>query len=694
MRLVWGLLLMGVLVLSVLGIIFGNDVQKKFGIHPLQVGEPKQEAVDRPLIDATPVALDVEAETNSVQDQASRRQHTSRDDVRSDRHVASEQLVMAADHAIESARYEHAVKLLKQVLATTNGTGQSRTHCKLGACYESLELDQAALRHYQLANENSHREPVTTFALLGQCRIWTKTGRATEAQQTLYRELLQQDSNRSEQLTSRLQYELAISIYHTLFEEQREKQKKSVTGIELPRREVRAEQIVQELEKPIPNRKQNDTPEQMVKLEQHTDSIFFSSISKSESTLEFITRLCNEADFGLEIKSKLAEQLASHQLPYRCEHLPLSIILDALLTPQSLTWQQKGSILTISSKTQNAIPSSEPLVRVLKLSLTQAPDHHLAPYAQLVLAGLQQQDGNWLSAIRDYEGFVQRYPNSEFLSHVWFNIGVCRLAARQGEAAEAFHRCVDYGHHDRLSAAALSFLGRIYLMDDTPELAVHPLLKAETMATSQTQRREVQLLLAAACYLAERFEDESRVLQRMRRGQFTQEVSAQYSLLEELLLHAQQSKQAFRQYNPHTLLSAAMKVSSIADAESQRMNHLPVLQFEAFRILGLVDESQRIADKFIRANPQSGLANKLRQSIQKSSVVRDHQSRSPPVNSVANLNKHAETSAAYWRTKLQSQSLSLNERRIALKRLGAIYQKLGKHDLAIRLYTGDLTLVD
>ena len=613
--------------------------------------------------------------------------------------IVSRQLA-TADEAIHEARYEHAANSLEPFSRASNNQLNPNILFKLAACRESLNQDAAALESYEKSLNATRREPLHTAARLGQCRIWTRGGKALAARNALFRSLLNKESVGSFQVEGRLVHELALTATTSLLNSSASRPKLSDQHLHVPHYEVAAEKLLAELARnshaePSASDSHEKLVRSVLKLDQSAEAILVDAKSGDLPVHELIDSLCTAAELHVQVDEACRQKLKKETTSVNFEGLPLALVLDALHAPLDCEWEQNNDVIAIRSVDQEQ-PAVERkrLERLIRFAISSAPDHELAPYSLLASAVVKQRHGQIASAVRDYQQLLERFPRNQFTDDIWMNLGKCYLLSDSRKSLTAFHRASDIASGNYADAIAKAYVGRISLREGDPEKAILPLERAISIVGQDEMQLDLQLLLSAAYLRSTRLEMADQTLQRCLNHTSSSQRRNEIAFLAGMI-RLQRNDNRLRDRQSAELLSAAKQI----DYESCFGEHWWAMGCEAFHALGFQDESLRLYERHRQEYSKLRICRQVEKTIRPAAEIlnasaqnvtaKSHDFMQILENRLASESSYDEI-IAVCEGLLQQPETSPQQRLEALRILGRVSQQRGDHDSAVKYLTADL----
>lgn len=702
MRLKQGHLALAVMIFIVIGTMLGLIGQQRLELNPLDVGERKQN-LDLPSQSSKP-ASKAPRETEPSMPAASVEKLTSESPTPQHSLSRTETAIhFAADAAIQEARYEHASNLLQELKTVAGARVDPRVLFKLGLCRETLGQSEAALENYQRCLDQSHSPTLRGAARLGKARVLLAQGQSKAARDDLYSLLLQQEELQSGPMQARLIHQLATCSTDFSLRGSGSVDDLSQQTIFIPLEEIAVEEVIAEL-----IHSQSHSPKMpaesegirlRLRLDKSVETNFLDVDLTTTSRLAYLEQLAKVTGLSLEMSEDSRRTLDLHVVAVHSKNTPLSILLDATLTPHELGWKQSGSRILIHPFTQFGTNfASTQTERLLKYALATAPEHTLAPICQIGLAAMKHQRGDLTGALREYERTMADSPQLPYASEIWVNVGKCRLALRNRDAIDAFYTAIDLGVGGLVEAVAQASIARIHMRNNAPNLAVIPLQQAEECIIKPTLKQQIRLELAAALLLDGQSQSSEKSLTRWLNNAANEEGRSQFILLAGLLNHLNTPEPQRRERDDVRLLAAISQL----DVAKIPGEHWDYLKARAYHELGMQEEVDARYRAYSSKNSEFPLTARYRELItatepavlssERFSLVEDSELETAiPLHDylAGTSNKTGKNNAVihFLENQLKKNTLSGRERQQTLRILGIIYQLQGEHELAVKCLT-------
>lgn len=683
------------LFLIVLGTVAGRAFQDRFGVTPPRVGEPRVRPADKKSVDSLqmeprkPSDTPLSTSSDKLMLQSSA-QNASLNSVTAEGEKTATALLAMADEAILAARYEYAATILQELVNNQGQQADARVWLKLGLCRETLGDQFAALRSYGQVVDRTYSPELTCAAELGRCRVWTATRRPQTAQSTLYTRLLGLQSIRSDKLRSRVVHQLAASAVHSYLQSNADDLLPWDRQIHLPYEEIvpeacLSEFVLSESRRSVPE--EADLPKtKVLKLGQEASAIHYDVDFPPVSISEFLVSLAKAGEWKLQIDAKASKVCESHTISPEFRGIPLSLVLDAVLTPLEVEWsQQENEIHILSRENEWGLVSADQVERLLKHAIVSAPDHPLVSFSQMSLAAMHESRGAHQEAITAYQQLLDRFPKIPFADQVWLNIGKCRLALGKSDALMAFQKAEDCGKGGEIEVLAHAYMARIHLEDAHPEKAEQILQRAENLADAGPLRENICLLRASALLINGAPSQAALLLDRCGEVPVEATMRNEFALLAGLTRFQLERTSELSTQSRASLLAAAVNL----DEQKAFGKHWILLKSEAYRLLGFLEEAEMLEKRI-----PSQLTNSVRQ-LREPLPATQRESGSSNKSRVEHsetvlTERNAPEQIEHYLAQLASSELTPEQRRDLLQRLGEMFQRRGQHELAIQCFTNSL----
>ena len=614
-------------------------------------------------------------------------------------------LIEQADESLAESDYEGAIRILERVAEQSSETPPF-IRLKLALCKEALHRDSEALRNYQHLLATSKDPQLKSLAVLGQSRLWTRSGQADVAVESLSREVLTLRDHQQTGTRSRLLHQLGISRTESVFAKaQHDPLDDDVLIHPLP--EIVPEEILTEANNPTPNSSDvAGSPEGIrltLQLESDASGTYVSARIPETTIADLLDQL--EAAIGLEVTfdSSLQEVLETRFISVNIDELPVSILLDATLAPLSCRWSQSDRDIKIESISDDENADFnwqlEQARRALQLAVAVGAEHPLTAISNLHLAAIDVRTGSPARAEHLLEATIEADPGMPFRGEAWTNVGKCRLLSGKDNSLAAFYRAIDLeptGHH-----AAIAFwnVGRLLLWEDKPRDAIAPLKKGLARSSKSNEIADLAMLLASALLLSGEPFQANEVL-KDNAAQFEKaSVKNQAAFLASLIRYSRIRDPKLVEQEGATLLRAITNF----DLKQAKGKHWKFLAAVAYLELGITDEAVRLSQQAasewlpcpllalledLCTNRNSEMSRRLLTSEPQTNGIENEQPID--VQALVEMKESGQLEEAYLLSRriLERDDTTENEKQQALQLMGRIHQIRGNHAAAIRCFSG------
>ncbi len=635
-------------------------------------------------------------------------------------------LLREANQAIEEARYEYAESLLSELSKTQGVTVRGRTLLKLGACQETLGLDQAAAKSYQFALRRADSQEVMLAAKLGRARLWAKTGKAKSARNDLLRSLLIHQEIRSSSLEGRLMHQLGLVSANVALQgvvlqngalqgagnsdvASTNDLSNSVLSddvLKIPEAEIAVEEFVRELVTTSPKREEKaqtgNVVQNILKLDESADSILLDVRTPGLSARELMLQIATAAGKTCVVDEDCRERLMSRTVSANFQGLPVSVVCDSVLFPLECTWSERNGELRIllleteSEKKQIQQRQLQQAERLLRHAMTSSPEHSLAPVSMVALAALSARQNDRLAASRTLQRTLKQFPETPHAAEIWLNLGKCQLQIDGDQALTSFYKSADLGDGGETEEIAKLFLGRIHLRNACPMKAISPLRKAIDQASDERLQMEAGLLLATACQMMGQQTESKEALAICLQNPHSLNKRNEIAVISSLIQSSQEKAIPGKRREDITLISAMNNLDFNSTFGEQWWS----LSCREYHRLGFGEEALRLYHKY--QTRYAGLP--IEHELQSLLLSGSEEAGQPRASNCPDQNEMLTTATDFvlnfppessieellelYKAVSQRADTPRHVKRNLLQKLGYAYQKQGHHDLAIQCYTG------
>jgi tetratricopeptide (TPR) repeat protein len=482
---------------------------------------------------------------------------------------------------------------------------------RIGVCYEAVgKLDAAAAR-YQRAIDQSTNAVLSASARLGQARVLS-TKRQFAAARAIYFELIG-SPDRSATLAAEAYHRLASTLMEETFPDR--DSMASASGLSVPEVRIDVGAMIALLgpaqpapANDVPDRRQlavnrvSDDPETM------TMSIRVRDVPLSECIEQISALVQCEVRWRPETLRSTAKQVS-----VSLSDTSLSLVLDAVLEPQLMSWSFEQGVLTIRTATEQTPDRLHAIrqyqaKRMGRIAATLYPEHDLVVHTLLGLAKIETLANQLDAAVGYYQEIMRRFRKSHELRDAWFNLGKAFLAqGRAKDSRDAFYRAVDHGRGTPIEPVAYLYLGRLDIETLDWENASRQLVRSLSLA-QDAEVRALSALLLAAVYLVEQNPQAGNNVLVDHRDLFTaDEFRNKAAFLSALA--------GFRATSDDTEKARRGRILTNSVPQLQGMRHDSLVWSwiigSAFLELGFPNQTTRVYDEAIKGVRPSGLRHAM-----------------------------------------------------------------------------------
>jgi len=425
---------------------------------------------------------------------------------------AASNALQAGDEHFEAGDVAAALKRYEAVASTFQGELPPVMRLRLALCSESLGDSNHALTTYGMLASGTDDARIRLAATIGLARVSIQIGRPVLAKQILWK-CLREDSP-AEEYAGQFTHLLARLLAD-----------QATTGgtpnllpdssLANPPRDTSVAHVLSWTKKPETEShvkpEKSDSPASHVTVVQRLSdtpgAIRMDAALERMPLFTAFERIAQKTGIQTRWSSEARGTIAGRTIQLRVTNWDVATILDSMLDPNDLAWAISDN--TISVRTQSEL-SAEALQerrarlveRSLRRAITTYPEHRTTPHLYWLRGNLAFHQGRLDEAVADYRQLLELFPKTPGKAKVHFNVAKAKLLLGRGEdALDQLYRAVDEGTGDEIVAAAYLFIGRSYLEDDRPSLAIKPLARAATLANQPDHEAVATLTLAGAFLL-------------------------------------------------------------------------------------------------------------------------------------------------------------------------------------------------
>lgn len=422
-------------------------------------------------------------------------------------------LLRSADQYLLLGNQGAALKLIRTVLQAEQTHPDPVVLCRLGLAEELRGNYPLAEKAYLQAIKRPTSRPIELLGLTGLARVWSLNGKPAEAIELLSDILLQSD--RFETGSDFLKAE----VLTLLAAAQRQQALSGETFSPLSPEGVDFADPGIELEPAIEVLQANSVPRPMLESKPAApapEKAEASAESKPElpaSILQVVSRASEEAstillqaDLDVLPLTNLLEQLAAttglkfefdenvvsalkgRSKSLHFKQLDLGMVLDALLGPIHLGWQQQGSTVRIFTL-QEADESPvwlDAARRSWQQFLQVVPRDRRTAYAHYEQGNLQLLQRHYDEAANEYQAALQAGARDDMAARIHLNQARINAAlGRLDEAIALLYRAIDTASNKHISALAYYLISQFQLQQGQLEAAVNATSRAISLSQEE-----------------------------------------------------------------------------------------------------------------------------------------------------------------------------------------------------------------
>lgn len=618
----------------------------------------------------------------------------------------------------------HALAEYTRVAAESPDSNDDALSFRRALCRESLGKFDQALAEYERLVTTSRSASMANAAQLGKCRIYIRMRRERLAEHILWKWLIAPDETADNASTADATYLLS----HLLVSRVQRSQAPSyldpatlafpmadLSGAEILNRLLETEAFVDSLPPIVESPVEPESADSQWKLLQRfgetpETAVFRAQVDK-ESIRALVERLCFDAEIEVKWSNFARDEVSRRFAGLEVREMPLALILDALLSPQGLTWRNTDAGIEIfgvdeidkSLKQQAYVDVS---FRLLRHLVVTHPDHPDAAVGVVALGNMALLNHDAPQAISNLQEAIRIYPRSQAAVHASFNLGKLYLQSNQrADAERMFYEVVDdLGTYPFRSAAYIE-LARIFLGDNQPERAIKAGQHGVNMADNDSDRAAAAISLASAYLLGKHYHAANNVLFRHHQALLQSPYERVGALLSAKARYDAARSKSQKENAGRALLAATLR------AEPDRFlgEHGYLILARAQRQVGMLSDAekhyilgtQQATIGSLRYQMQFELAELYRQKrnlaraqqILQTLAVRDNAIGRQSIQQLAELayaQRQDEACEQYCLAIVSRAEHRLN----ALEILGKLYERQGRHQLAAECFAGKLPQPD
>ncbi len=390
---------------------------------------------------------------------------------------------------------------------------------RMAVCAERNNNVLLAERLYLEAEQSAARKTTRLAARLGVARVWQRLQKSDDALRSLSDLVLQSEDETGQptELQAQILYQLASVVqeialrdYH--FDPSRQNGvifRNESPDLTLLINLLDAEEADSQ-DVGLPDWLSGNSDNAIVLVQRPNDSVNNAIVSANKAFTP-LTRLLPElaevAKFELTISARANSAIAARSKALRFRNLPLSLVLDCVLTPLNLCWEQNGNQLQVMALDELegtgapgriAIDVAQRLYRNFSLSF---PGDYRSNAAMMASGNLYFLNGDVESAGNRYEALSASNPSGELRAALSFNYGkLNRQLDRREAAIDQLYLAVDQTYDPLIKSTGYWLIGQMYLELDDLENSIYASVRA--LATARdSKRKQLAALTLARAYL-------------------------------------------------------------------------------------------------------------------------------------------------------------------------------------------------
>lgn len=504
--------------------------------------------------------------------------------------------IAIADEELRIGNYAKALDIFRYTLGLVSGTAEAPIRFRMALCAEAAGQFEEARVRYRAVSQKFSQSPWAGVAQLGEARCLSALGRIDLLESGPLRNLLLDETFFPETVRGELFHtcglafsrEILANAEHDLLDD-----RGLVIADWTPDPILILDSLPQMLTEHS-GKKFAATFQLLQRTDESPDSIYVR-VHSTNAPVDVLLKAASQKSGFQCVLSPLAQtSLKGRRQILHAEDISLSVLLDGLTVPFSLTWQQQGQTIHIShhTETEPAQLSAFRLAaaeRLLRNALFQAPDSRQAGHTRVALGTLLFNTRREADAAHVFRSQIEQYPRSPVDAETKFNLAKCLISLGQNpEASEHFLHSVDASGGQPLArAAAYIYVGRLQIEDEQYQAAVSSLVRAVALSEMGRLEKDAALMLSSAYLLAGNPQGANSVLMKRRtvlNAPETQDAAAFLSAFSRFRAAVLEDR---REREGRTLVSALTNFKP----ESQFGFHWIILTAEAYEELGLQEQA-------------------------------------------------------------------------------------------------------
>lgn len=220
-----------------------------------------------------------------------------------------------------------------------------------------------------------------------------------------------------------------------------------------------------------------------------------------------LDELASACQLKIELSDKASRAIIGRSTKAKVAGLPVSLILDNLVAPMDMTWEQEGETLrirhmdelTAKEAADFRFTQAERIMRYIEISYQNGQRRETS---LLHRGNLSMLRGDYEKAGSRYQELAQLRTNGEIAAKLQFNLAKLDLAVgRIDKAIDRLFYVVDQTLDHRLQGLGYSWIGRVELERGRPQQAIYATSRGFSLAADPVVQEDTLMTLVKSYLL-------------------------------------------------------------------------------------------------------------------------------------------------------------------------------------------------
>ncbi len=235
--------------------------------------------------------------------------------------------------------------------------------------------------------------------------------------------------------------------------------------------------------------------------------IIVSAKTQAEPLSQLLVELAQISELEIHVSETANTRVSARPKSLHFRNLPLSLVLDSLLTPLDLYWQQDEATGRIDIEALADVPEQAERTRLLGFVADRAlrqftiafPGDYRFAAITLARGNLQFSQGNLESASSSYEQVSQAHPTGELRAKLLYNQGKLSLFLnRKKQALDLLYLAVDQTFDPIIKSSGYWWIANLFLEEYDLKESQYAAGRSLSVARRHQEKRLAALTLARA----------------------------------------------------------------------------------------------------------------------------------------------------------------------------------------------------